>query len=387
MGADVEVAIVGAGPYGLAAAAHLRARGVDLIVFGRPLEFWRTQTPRGMLLRSPYLGSSIGDPDGKLTLAEYERLCGARVDRPIPVQTFVDYGCWFQQRAVPDLDTRTVDRVEHRGGRWQVRAGDDDISAARVVLAAGVGTFAHLPDVLGGLDDGLVSHTLQHDDLAPFAGQRVAVVGGGQSALESAALLNELGAEVTVLVRQPAVRWLAESARRHRTRLLSSLLYAKPDVGPALVSQLVARPHLYARLPRRTHERLAVRSVRPAGAGWLRPRLASIPIRLGTQIREARMAHDGIDLGLSDGSRLHVDHVLAGTGYRVDLAKYAFLAGDVCGAVACDGGYPVLSPAFETTVPGLHVIGAPAARRYGPLMRFVAGSDFAGTALARGIRP
>lgn len=387
MGADVEIAIVGAGPYGLAAAAHLSARGVDPVVFGRPLEFWRAQTPRGMLLRSPYLGSSIGDPEGKLTLAEYERQCGAPVDRPIPVQTFVDYGCWFQQRAVPDLDTRAVEHVAHRNGRWQVRAGDDDISADRVVLAAGVGTFAYLPDVIQGFDTDAVSHTLQHDDLSHLSGRRVAVVGGGQSALESAALLHETGADVTVLVRQPTVRWLAESARRHRMRLVSALLYGKPDVGPAFISQLVARPDRYAMLPRKTHDRLAARSVRPAGAGWLRPRLEAVPIRTGIEISASRPAGDGIELDLSDGSTLRVDHVLAGTGYRVDLAKYAFLDADARSAVACVGGYPVLSPAFETSAPGLHIIGAPAARRYGPLMRFVAGSDFAGMALARGIRP
>src|SRR5213079_230240 len=53
-----DVAIVGAGPYGLSAAAHLRAaNGLDVRVFGEPMSFWERHMPKGMLLRSPLEGS------------------------------------------------------------------------------------------------------------------------------------------------------------------------------------------------------------------------------------------------------------------------------------------------------------------------------------------
>jgi hypothetical protein len=161
------------------------------------------------------------------------------------------------------------------------------------------------------------------------------------------------------------------------------LLYAPPDVGPAFVSQLVARPDLYRRTPRRLQDRLATRSVRPAGAGWLRPRLRDVPIRNGVQVAGVDSCHGRVRLRLDDGTEQTVDHVLLGTGYRVDLSKYGFLAPQLVEAIDCVNGYPRLSGGFETSVPGLHIVGAPAAWSFGPLMRFVAGSGFAGRVLAR----
>lgn len=381
---DIDIAVIGAGPYGLSVAAHLRGSGHEVRVFGEPLHFWHTQTPRGMLLRSPYSGSNIGDPEGKLGLPEYERAT-APVTRPIPVDRFLDYGLWFQQRVVPDLDARDVRRLTRRAGGFRLDVGRDVFTARRVVVAAGVGTFARFPAQLADLDRSLLSHSLDYGDLGAHAGKSVLVVGGGQSALESAALLSEAGADVQVTVRAPIVRWLRESSRLHTTKYVSSLLYAWPDVGPMLVSHLVAHPEVYSRMPRRTQDRLAVRSVRPAGAGWLRPRLDDVPIRLGGVVRAVESEGGRVRVDFADGSRTVVDHVLAATGYRVDLARYAFLDRDLVRQIDCRNGYPLLNAGFETSVRGLHIVGAPAARQFGPLMRFVAGSDFAGRSVARGL--
>jgi hypothetical protein len=90
---------------------------------------------------------------------------------------------------------------------------------------------------------------------------------------------------------------------------------------------------------------------------------------------------------LDDGTELRADHVLLGTGYRVDLQRYGFLSPDLLGEVRVRNGYPVLRRGHETSIDGLHVLGAPAAWSYGPLMRFVAGSQNAGTDLARAVAP
>jgi cation diffusion facilitator CzcD-associated flavoprotein CzcO len=381
-----DTVIVGAGPYGLAAAAHLRAMGRGVRAFGTPLHFWQTQTPVDMALRSPYRGSDIGGPDRSHTLQAYERDSGRELPRPIPVDRFVDYGCWFQRRAVPDLDPSNVRRVSIAGPGLLVELDDGEtLRTDRVVVAAGVGEFAHVPNEFAGIDPGSVSHTMHRHDLSEIAGGRVAVVGGGQSALESAALLRELGAEVDLLVRAPMIRWLSESSWKHRNPIASALLYAKPDVGPALASHLVARPRLYTLMSRAAQDRLATRSVRPAGAGWLRPRVDGVRIRTAVVVTEARGEGERVKLTASDGITEVYDHVLLGTGYRVDLAKYAFLDPGVLAEISCDAGYPRLSSTFETSVPGLHILGAPAARRFGPLMRFVAGSGFAARALTRGL--
>ena len=381
----IETAIIGAGPYGLATAAHLRAAGRAARVFGEPLEFWATQTPVGMLLRSPYLGSNIGGPDLHLTLPDYERASGSALTLPIPVDRFVDYGRWFQERAVPDLDRRAVRNVERSNGAFRIEVDGDVFEASRVVVAAGVGTFAYRPPEYAGLEPHTVSHALDHHDLAQFRGARVSVIGGGQSALESAALLHEVGADVDLLVRAPQLRWLQPDSWRHQTFLVKDILYSPPDVGPMFVSQLNARPGLFPYLPQGLVERIGQRSVAPAGAAWLPARLGEVPIRTSVRVNDASPSGERVQLQLSDGTQQTVDHVFLGTGYRVDLSKYAFLSPEIVRRIACMRGYPHLSKSFETTVPGLHITGAPAAYAFGPLMRFVAGSSFAGRTLARGI--
>lgn len=383
---EVDIAIVGAGPYGLAAAAHLKAAGREVRVFGETFQFWRTRTPTGMVLRSPYLGSNVGDPEGKRTLQDYERDTGDPIDVPIPVDRFLQYGTWFQQRAVPDIDRRNVTRVERTSTGFRVEVGDDMWAARRVVVAAGVGTFAHRPAAFDELGDELASHTMDHHDLDRFAGSRVAVVGGGQSALESAALLHELGADVQVLVREPTVRWLSEGSWKHSTPWVSTLLYAAPDVGPAGVSHIVAHPGAYRRLPRKLQDRLAVRSVRPAGAGWLRPRLAGVSIRTGLRVTSATAEGGRVRLRFDTAADELVDHVLLGTGYRIDLSKYRFLSPPLVEAIECVDGVPRLDDHLGTSVPDLYMLGAPAAWTFGPLMRFVAGSDFAARTLTAGLQ-
>lgn len=384
-----EVAVVGAGPYGLAAAAYLRARGLELRVFGEPMNFWERQMPQGMKLRSPWEASHIADPDGDLTLDAYEATLNGSgpIPRPVPLERYVAYGRWFQQHAVPDLDTRRVVEVARPNGHFRLTLDDgESFTARRVVVAAGISAYAARPAVFAGASTSLVSHASESLDYADFADKDVAVVGGGQSALESAALLHEAGARVEVLVRAQQVHWLVRSARLHRLRALRRLLYAPADIGPAGVSWIVATPAIFTRLPRATQDRLAIRSIRPAGSGWLVPRLDGVPISIGKNVTGTESHGGRLRLILDDGSARVVDRVLLGTGYRVDVSRLEFL-GPVAadGALRLDGGYPRLSHGFETTVPGVYFLGAPAARRFGPLMRFVAGTRFAARALTRDV--
>jgi hypothetical protein len=138
-------------------------------------------------------------------------------------------------------------------------------------------------------------------------------------------------------------------------------------------------------MPRRTQDRLATRSIRAAGAAWLVPRLRDVPIRTGLRVVAASPVAGRVRLTLSDGSHRTVDHTLLATGYRVDLSRYEFLPRALVTGVRVVDGLPVLSRGFESTVPNLHFVGAPAAWSHGPLMRFVAGAGFASRALARAV--
>jgi cation diffusion facilitator CzcD-associated flavoprotein CzcO len=383
---NCDVAIVGAGPYGLASAAHLgRIKGLDVRVFGDPMSFWRDRMPAGMLLRSPYVASHISDPDGAFTLDAYQRATSP-VASPVPLDRFVDYGRWFQRLVLPHPDPRAVDRVQRTNGHFRLDLADGDaVSAGRVVVAAGIAPFARIPGPFQGLPDWAASHSSAHRDLTSFADRSVMVVGGGQSALESAALLHEAGARVQVLVRAPRIYFLRRVGWVHNLGPLTRLMFAPAEVGPAGVSQFVQRPDLYRRLPRALQDKWAVRSIRPAGAAWLAARLGSVPIRTDTEIVSvSATAGNWVTARLRGGTTLEADHVLMATGYRVDVAGYSFLE-PVLERIGRVGGYPRLSRSFESSLPGLHFVGAPAAWSFGPLMRFVAGTEFAAAALARGM--
>ena len=381
---DAQIAVIGAGPHGLAAAAHLRRRGVETRVFGDPMSFWRSM-PAGMLLRSSRTASSISDHDGPLSLDSYREATGRHLRSPIPLDDFVEYGVWAQGQAVPDVDRRRVTAVRRDRDGFALTLDDGEaVRVARVAVAAGIAPFAHKPALTRHLPRELSTHTSEHRDLSRFRGQRVLVVGGGQSALESAALMHEAGADVEVVARASNVNWLHGGKYQRRLGRLAPLLYAPTDVGPMGISRVVAAPNLFRRLPRSFQEPMAHRAIRPAGAEWLLGRLRDVPIRLGRSLEAVSPRGDGLRVVTDDGSVRLVDHLMTGTGYRVDVARYSFL-GDLATRVRSEHGYPVLRAGLESSVPGLHFLGAPAALSFGPVMRFVSGGWYASETLTRAV--
>lgn len=395
MAGTSPVVIIGAGPYGLAAAAHLRAAGVETRVFGEAMAFWERQMPAGMLLRSYWDASHIADPDRDLTLDAYDAASPVPVPRPVPLDRFVAYGRWFSQQIVPDLDTRRIARIEPEARGFRLTTEDgESIHAGRVVVATGIAAFTRRPEPFAGIAPALASHTADCADFSRFAGRHVAVIGGGQSALESAALLREAGAHVEVIARAAAIHWLRygsgsklHAALHSDKNPLRSLLYPASDIGPPGLNYLVDKPALFTKIPTRAlRGRAARRAIRPAGSGWLRPRLRDVPIATGLSVVAAKPSGDRLRLALSDGTIRAVDHALLATGYAVDVARYPFLTPELLRGLDRIAGYPRLNAGFESSVPGLHFLGAPAAESFGPLMRFVAGTGYAARGLAHGVK-
>jgi FAD-dependent urate hydroxylase len=387
----IDVIVLGAGPYGLSATAHLRTiKGLEVHAFGEPMSFWERSMPVGMLLRSNWTATQIADPNYSLTLEAYQSVSHNHLFQPVPLDRFVGYGRWYQRGAVADLDRRKIVRIESAPKGFRVTLSDGEtVVSRRVVIAAGIHSFAWRPPQFDSLPASLASHTSQHSELGKFAGRQVLVIGSGQSALESAALMHEAGADVEVIARARRIHWLqgwTSKTLHHRLgKFTRSVLYAPTDVGPAGISQLMARPDLLRNLPRVLQDKLWKRSIRPAGARWLVPRLRDIPIRLGRSVANVVAAGERVRIGFDDGTERIVDHVLLGTGYRIDIAKYDFLAPELVRSVCNFNGYPCLSEGLETSVPGLHILGAPAAWSFGPLMQFVSGTHYASRALARRI--
>jgi FAD-dependent urate hydroxylase len=386
-----DVIIVGAGPYGLAAAAHLRTiPGLEVRLFGEPMSFWDRNMPIGMFLRSNWTATQIADPNHELTLEAYQAASGSRFSTPVPLEHFVNYGLWYQSRAVPDLDTRNVIKVDkHPKGFSVILADGEEVVSRRVIVATGISTFARWAPEFQDLPKELVSHSSQHRDLAKFAGKSVLIVGNGQSALESAALLHENGAEVEVVSKATCIHWLggwlSRTLHQRLGKVTRNLLYAPTDVGPAGISQIVARPHLVRMLPRSVQDKMRKRAIRPAGARWLVKRLENVPITMGRSVVSVKSS-DRVSAKLDDGTERTVDHLMLGTGFRVDISKYPFLAPGLVESIDRFNGFPRLGAGLETSVSGLHMLGAPAAWSFGPLLQFVSGAGYASRALANRIR-
>lgn len=384
MGTDIEVAVVGAGPYGLSTTVHLRRAGINAQLFGNPMSFWE-EMPNGMKLRSNMSATNLVEPAGPLSLKSYLAEIGDHQDWPVPLRRFIEYGMWVQRTGVPDVDRRRVTRLTRDAGAFRLDLEDgQSATARRVVMAAGIEGFKHMPPGFEHLPPDRISHTGDHSDLAAFASQRVAVVGAGQSAFECATLMYERGAkQVEVLVRGDDVVWLRSFSPMTLMGRLGPVAYAPTDVGPLWYSRLVATPGLFRRLPRETQRQVAHRSIRPACSYFVKVRLDEVRVSVGVRISAAQASEQGLRIALSDGRSREVDHLMFGTGYRVDVTRYAALGDDILRDLRSAEGYPVLRRGLESSVPGLHFVGAPASWSFGPILRFVSGSWYAGRSVAR----
>ncbi|MBI3703089.1 MAG: NAD(P)/FAD-dependent oxidoreductase [Rhizobiales bacterium] len=379
--------MIGAGPYGLAVAAHLRAANVPIRVFGEPMSFWRRNMPAGMKLRSPWIATHIADPRERHLLDDYFRAAGLPIPDLLPVENFIDYGTWFQERVVPDLDIRVVTQVTASDSGYRLALADgESFFARRVVMATGLLGHEYRPEQFNGLPRALVSHSCEHTDSARFSGRHVAVIGRGQSACESAALLHEAGAKVEIICRGNLL-WNADPGQRSGLRkavrsLLGDALIPPSQVGPFPLNWLVEAPGIIHHFTEQSRDRLNERCLRATAVLWLRKRLRDVPVNEGRRILDARQDGDRIALTLDDGTRRY-DHVLLATGYRIDVDKMTILDRHLRERIARHGGLPMLSAAFESSVGGLHFVGSAAVASFGPLLRFIAGAGFAARRITR----
>ena len=377
-----SVAVIGAGPYGLSAAHFCRHAGADVRSFGRSMDFWSNGMPAGMILRSRWRSSHIANPTGALSLDRFEDEIGRQLPDHIAISDFIEYGRWYQHRAIPDLDERVVERVDKSSHGFELTLEDGEThEAERVIVATGLNGFDYRPPEFSDISPGLVSHTVEHRDLASFAGKRVLVIGAGQSALESAALLDEVDSRVEVVARAESLLFLPPEEITGLVRRVNAAIVPPTDVGGRVTGWVAAAPDMCTRLPTGLRSSVAVRVLRPKGADWLRPRLADVTVTLGRHVTQA--SSDGeVHVVLDDGSERSADHVLLGTGYHIDVASYEFLSRDLVTQLDLRGGYPMLGRGLESSVPGLHFVGAPAAYSFGPIMRFVVGTWYAAPAVA-----
>jgi cation diffusion facilitator CzcD-associated flavoprotein CzcO len=382
-----EVAIIGAGPNGLGLAAHLRQRGVAHRIFGLPMQTWRDM-PKNMNLKSLGFATSIPSPDGRRTFPEYCRANGLEDYEPIEFATFAQYGLAFQRELVPQVEETLVTELKRSGEQFVLKLAHGElVRAARVVVAVGLTYFPRIPEVLATLPPDRLAHTWGPKNFAAYTGKEVVVVGGGSSALETAALLHEHGAGVRVLVRRQ-VYWGTHGTREWERSWIERVRMPITTLGHGRENWVLQHiPWLMYYAPEDRRVAFTRRHLGPAPAWWLRERVdGKIEIRGQSVIQQAQVKGDKVVLRVraagADAYELEADQVVAGTGYEADVDRIAFIDKDLAGQIGRIQRAPQLSAQFESSVRGLYFLGPVAAFSFGPLVRFVAGAEFAVPVLA-----
>jgi thioredoxin reductase len=394
MPTSIDVAIIGAGPYGLSIAAHLRAAGVSFRIFGEPMKNWRSRMPKGMHLKSDGFASSLFDPERHFTLAKYcadQGIPYADLGRPVALETFSSYGMAFQKRMVPSLDTRAVGKLEcHRDGFRLTLVDGEELEARRVVIATGISYFEHLPGELSDLPRTRCTHSADNHDLSGYQGRQVLVLGRGASSTDIAALLLDHGASVQIVSREPVIFHLPPGDKP-RT-MWQRIRHPNFGLGPSFKSAVYTLfPDLFRWLPVRLRRRIVRRHLGPAAVWFIRDKLVGqVSMRSGYVLKAAdeRNGRVHVEFTHQDGSTLELeaDHVIAGTGYQVDLERLPFLDAAVRARVALEGTSPALSRHFESSVPGLYFVGMASAVSFGPLTRFAHGAGYTARRISAHLR-
>ncbi|MYW63775.1 NAD(P)-binding domain-containing protein [Streptomyces sp. SID8379] len=390
-----DLVIVGAGPYGLSIAAHAAARGLDTRVFGRPMDSWRNHMPRGMFLKSEPWASNLSAPGRRFRLDQYcaHRGVPAEHGHPIPVDTFASYGLWFAQHAVPEPDERMITRIDAAPVGFTLETEDGQVLRSRsVALATGVLPYLHIPEALRALTEEHVTHSSRHSDLDRFRGADVTVVGAGQAALETAALLAELQARVRIVARAPELVWNSVPPPWKRP-WWQRLRAPHSGLGCGWRNWFYAeRPGAFRRLPERTRAAVTQTALGPAGAWWIRDRVAAgaIDIRMGRTVVEARQSAGRVRLrtvGSSGAAEdFETDHVIAATGFEASCARMSVLTPRLRSVLARSAGEtPRVGRDFRSSYPGLFLAGLVTAADFGPAMRFVQGASYTAPALVGGV--
>jgi len=368
---DTQLLVVGAGPYGLSTAALALEHDIDTVVLGRPMDFWKTNMPAGMFLRSG-LDWHL-DAAGIHTLSAYleEHAIAAGDVDPIPIGVFLDYAQWFRRaKRIEVREELTVDLDERDGRFTATLENGEQIVADAVVCAPGIRHYMTVPHWASHVPPGRAAHTCDLVRFDEMAGQRVLIVGGRQSAYEWAALAREHGAARIDIV------------HRHDVPRFEQVSWSFVDEH---VQRTLSVPGYWRNLATRQQRQITQRFWevgRLTLEHWLTPRLDWDGIHRWPNaevVRCGATASGGdVAVALSNSEQLNVDRVIFASGYRADLSRVPYLA-TVLDRIAIRDGFPTLDERFGCTLKGLYITGFSATQDFGPFFGFVKGSAASAT--------
>lgn len=353
----LDVIIVGSGPFGISLASHAVSNNLKYKLFGYPMDFWKNQMPQDMFIRTPHEFVSFSDSKDELTVQQFSKETGTELFTPLPRPIFIEYANWFAKKSGIEFTKEKVTKVSHNDGYYEVISESGEHYVSRnVVVATGVEHYKYLPDFLKGMPSNLVSHTSGYTKFSHLKGKKVVVLGSGQSAWEAAGLLHRDGAEVELIYRKRTPNYAGSRENEIALRDVGNVFYNLPKVE------------------KETGWGQSPGSI----AHFLKPFVEGIvPQSPGVEIKKVEMVNkDEIQITLSNGEERLVNHIVAATGFRIDIDKVPFFDKNLLSAIDREEGYfhfPKLNESFESSFPGLYFAGPLSSHSHGPTFRFILG--------------
>ena len=357
--------VIGAGPFGLSLAAHLKHKNVEHIHLGQSMDYWKNHMPKEMYLRSACDWHL--DADNEDTILKYlaaQNLSPADVE-PLSLEFYLGYVNWFQSQKGLAPRPATVTRLSRAGDAFHAELDNGSaIEAQKVVLGVGLRHFKNIPAEYKTLFPAdRFHHTADLIDFSALKDKHVLIVGGRQSAFEWAALLHEEGAQEVQLT------------YRHDTPAFepSDWTWVNP-----ILQDMVDQPAWFRNLTQEEKDAVSKRMWREGRLKlepWLVRRISkeNIVLHPQTHVTACEQTPAALKITLSDNSALMIDHVILATGYKVDLAQIPMLtAGNFADQINTKNGFPVLDEGFQSSIPNLYFTGFPAAQDFGPFFGFTA---------------
>ena len=364
MNRETDLLILGAGPFGLAIAAQAAHSGIEHLIVGKPMEFWRRHMPQGMYLRSACDWHL--DVQNRATIDRFLETQGKTSHdvEPLSLDFYLSYVDWFQQQKNIQPLPVYIQQLDHSSNSFIATTADGDtIHARRVVLAPGFKHFTNVPDELKNrLPAGRFVHTCDFSDFSKSGDRRYLIIGGRQSAYEWAALLVEAGAAVVHI------------AHRHKSPTFEEADWSWVNT---LVDSTPENPSWYRNLSQQEKDEVAHRlwaEGRLKLEPWLAPRVKNDRVHVWprAEVVSCREQADGaLQVELTNGQTVVVDQIVLATGYKVNIAQLPVLAaGNILAVLKTRNGFPELDDHFETSIPGLFITSMPAAQDFGPFFGF-----------------